>query len=242
MRDNGERFQSYAKVPFSGRQESVTQFQKLVLALLPQKDILRILDLGCGTGDLIFGLSRDRPNLSLTGIDISSVNIQAAKRRAASNPLGTNIAFFESDYYQLHSAPFDVIIADSVLHLLVGNDEQLASKLAFDLAPGGLLIATMPHDCLANRALIAQRRLWRAMPPIADTIAAAIGRLIHAKEPPHIIGERVRYLRIVPERLHNSEFAAQMKSAGLDLLKDSPWPRESILKLKHRLLVFKRTL
>ena len=144
------------------------------------------------------------------------------------------------DYFRWQAPAFDVILAESVLHLLADDTTQLVSKLTTDLVPGGLLIATMPHRCLTNTVLIFQRRLWKAMPPALDILAAATGKRIYPGEPSHIIEERVRYLRIVPARLFDKEFAAQLKCAGLDLVENQPWPRSSILKPKHRFLVFRR--
>ncbi|WP_425909872.1 hypothetical protein [Nitrobacter sp. TKz-YC02] len=99
----------------------------------------------------------------------------------------------------------------------------------------------MPQDNFTNRFLIGQRRLWRAMPSTADSIAVRVAQAIYPTEPAHIIAERVGYLRIIPERLHGPQWIEQMQNAGLDLVEDSNWPRASILKPIHRLLVFKRT-
>jgi trans-aconitate 2-methyltransferase len=237
MNDNTSLSKIYSDASFSGRQQSLSQFHDAVVALLPDRTGLRVLDLGCGAGDLVFGLKRDRPDLILTGIDISSVNIQAAQRRT---PID-GVDFVESDYYAWRGLPSDVIVAESVLHLLGGSDKDLASKLASDLAPGGLLIATMPHHCAMNSALLMQRRFWKAMPSAADSLAIAAGKLLYRNEPAHIIEERVQYLRVIPERLQGPAFTAEMKSCGLDLIRDDHWPKASMFKLEHRLLVFRRS-
>ena len=227
---------NYNRAAFSGRQQSLSQFQDAVVVLLPDRLGLRILDLGCGAGDLVFGLKSARPDLTLTGIDISSVNIEAAKRRLPAG--GTD--FVESDYFAWQGTASDVILAESVLHLLVGEDHDLARKLASDLVPGGLLILTMPLGCTMNSLLLLQRKVWRVMPRAADALAVAAGKVVYRNEPPQIIEERVQYLRVIPERLHGPEFVAQMKSCGLGLIKDEDWPSASFFKLRHRFLVFRR--
>nr|WP_256467820.1 class I SAM-dependent methyltransferase [Bradyrhizobium sp. 62] len=218
-------------------------FLDAALERLPDSDTLRILDLGCGAGDLLLALRRDRPRAILTGVDISPLNIQAAVTRAKADPNGHGDLRFEaSDYLQARFDGFDVILAESVLHLIVGDHDRLAAKLATDLAPGGVIIATMPQDNLTNRILILQRHLWRAMPPAADSLAVRIARTIHPREPAQIIAERVGYLRIIPKRLHGPQWTGQMQTAGLDLVEDIKWPRASILKPIHRLLVFMRKM
>lgn len=231
----------FEKAAFSGREQSICLFLDAALERMPKGDALRILDLGCGAGDLLLALRRKQPRASLTGVDISPFNIQAALERAKAEPGRSDGLTFEiADYLQARYDPFDVILAESVLHLIAGDHGRLAAKLAADLAPSGLLVATMPQDNFTNRLLVGQRRLWRAMPSATDSIAIRIAQAIYPKEPAHIIAERVGYLRIIPERLHGSQWIGQMQKAGLDLVEDSNWPRTSILKPIHRLLVFKR--
>ncbi|MGY4513587.1 class I SAM-dependent methyltransferase [Bradyrhizobium sp. USDA 3650] len=239
----GEAGRPFEKAAFSGRKDSIRLFLDAALARMPESDALRVLDLGCGAGDLLLAVRRYRPRASLTGVDISPLNIQAAVARAKADPYGLESVTFEAaDYLRAQFETFGVILAESVLHLIADDHDGLAAKLAADLAPGGLLIATMPQDNLTNRILIGQRRLWRAMPPAADSLAVKIARTIHPTEPAHIIAERVRYLRIIPERLHGPQWIRQMQMAGLDLVEDSNWPRATILKPIHRLLVFKRQM
>jgi trans-aconitate 2-methyltransferase len=238
----GEAGRSFEGTVFSGREDSVRLFLDAALARMPDNDAPRVLDLGCGAGNLLLALRRNRPRASLTGVDISPLNIQAAVERAKADPDGLKGLRFEpADYLQARLDRFDVILAESVLHLIAGDHDRLAVKLAADLAPGGILVATMPQDNLTNRILIGQRRLWRTMPPAADSLAVRVAQTIYPAEPAHIIAERVGYLRIIPERLHGPQWIGQMQKAGLDLVEDSDWPRASILKPIHRLLVFKRT-
>lgn len=233
---------SFEKTAFTGRKDSIRLFLNAALERMPDSDTLRVLDVGCGAGDLLLELRRKRPRVSLTGVDISPFNIQTAAARAKADPGGSDGLTFETaDYLQARCGSFDVILAESVLHLIAGDHNRLAAKLAADIAPGGLLIATMPQDNFTNRLLIGQRRLWRAMPSAADSIAVRVAQAIYPTEPAHIIAERVGYLRIIPERLHGPQWIEQMQNAGLDLVEDSNWPRASILKPIHRLLVFKRT-
>src|ERR1035437_2704234 len=162
---------------FSGRTASTELVLATVLSLLPQSDSLKILDLGCGTGDLSFSLKRERPELKIVGLDISSSNVQIAIKRAAAMNSPEGLSFATADYCNWSTTPFDVILAESVLHLIVSDDLLLIKKLAFDLSPGGFLIATMPNQSLGNSLLFAQRRLWRMLPTFVDQVAIAVAQI-----------------------------------------------------------------
>lgn len=225
---------------FSGRSASTELFLATVLSFLPRSDSLTILDLGCGTGDLSFGLKREHPKLQIVGVDISSCNVQIATKRAAAMNSPEGLSFATADYCNWSTTPFDVILAESVLHLIPSEDQLLTEKLARDLSPGGFLIATMPNQSFGNSLLFAHRRLWRMLPTFVDRIAIAVARIAYPQESPTIITERVRYLRLLPERLNNANFISQMKCAGLALIEDHEWPSASLVKPRHRLLVFRR--
>jgi SAM-dependent methyltransferase len=79
---------------------------------------LRVLDIGCGPGDLIKYL----PGVAYTGIDLSTVYIESARRR-----FGDRGRFFVKGVSELDPAElgqFDVVIAKSLLHH-IDEDEAL---------------------------------------------------------------------------------------------------------------------
>ncbi|MFY9631907.1 MAG: ubiquinone/menaquinone biosynthesis methyltransferase [Candidatus Cybelea sp.] len=63
----------------------------------------QILDLCCGTGDLVFGLLRSRPKLEVTGIDFCGPMLERARARAAKEARG-EARFVEGDVMAM---PFD---------------------------------------------------------------------------------------------------------------------------------------
>ncbi len=58
------------------------RWRRGAIALLAPPSGGRVLDLCCGTGDLVFGLARADPTLELTGIDFCPPMLDAARERA----------------------------------------------------------------------------------------------------------------------------------------------------------------
>src|SRR5260221_14233508 len=119
----------------------------IALAHVPARSGIRILDLGCGTGSLVFELAAARPDASIIGIDVSGANIRVAREQLAHSRHGDRVTFQEADYLKYAGQPYDVIVTDGVLHLLPGSTRTLLAKLGRDLMPGGVLICAMPYDC-----------------------------------------------------------------------------------------------
>ena len=96
----------------------------------------KVLDIGCGPGDLLHYL----PDVKYTGFDLSPEYIKAAQKR-----FGNKGRFFCSDVglttIEEEKETFDLVLATGVLHHL---DDEQAAKL-FELArlalrPGGRLV------------------------------------------------------------------------------------------------------
>jgi len=111
----------------------------LMLAALPAEGRgRRVLDLGCGTGDI----SR---LLSQRGFEVTSVDRPCLDRPR----LPETVQFIEADLDRglpaLLEPPFDYIICGDVLEHLKDPGATLAS-LAAALAPGGRLVASLPNS------------------------------------------------------------------------------------------------
>jgi len=104
----------------------------------------RVLELGCGEGDLAWELARG--GLDVTAIDLSPVRIQAAAARAtedADNPRARapSPTFVVGDLntMELPAGPFDGAIAHDALHHVAELD-ALFARLERVLRPGGTLL------------------------------------------------------------------------------------------------------
>ena len=78
-------------------------WRKRAIALLAPPKGGRVLDLCCGTGDVVFHLVRTDPSLDVTGVDFCEPMLENARRRAAHEARG-KATFVEADVMTL---PFE---------------------------------------------------------------------------------------------------------------------------------------
>lgn len=220
---------------FSARQEGTRLFVERVLALLPPGDGRRLLDLGSGKGDVALLVHAARPATQVTGIDFAPANVEAAWARAA----GTAVTFVCADYLDWQGGGFDMIVADSVLHLIEVPVARLAAKIAADLTPGGIVLATLPDTRMLNRVHRLLRRLWRRTPAAADRLALALAVRLYPDLPYQTLLDRLPYLRL-PLRLFGDAEQRAFADAGLTLEWQEHWPTPSLAKAHHQLMVWRR--
>lgn len=95
----------------------------------------RVLDIGCGTGDILDFL----PNVDYVGFDIDPDYIRLARQR-----YGTRGTFFCEPVGEGVNAPaasFDIVIAHGILHHLDDDEAKALFSIAHKaLKPGGRLI------------------------------------------------------------------------------------------------------
>jgi SAM-dependent methyltransferase len=215
----------------------------IVLAHLPRDRRIRLLDVGCGTGSLLFRLADALPAAELTGIDVSPANIEAAERRRAEHQAAARLRFEAADYLAWAApAPFDAIVTDGVLHLMPGDTTSLLRKLAGEVARGGLLVCGLPYECAYNRAFAVLRRGLRAVrSPWLDELILKIGRLLHGGEMTEAgLRERIPYMYIPPTRMLNPAFTSSASSSELALVARYAMPSTSLSQLRHCVIVFER--
>lgn len=187
-------------------------------------DRARVLDVGCGSGDLI--RRAIRPGISFVGVDISRPNIEAAQTACP------DAKFYCDDFLTFDAGEFDVVIANSILHLIDCPDSTLTATLSRSLKPGGSLIAAMPAESAKNRLLSFQRRVWRMLPKQID-------RLLAATLKDASIAERLVYLSVPPTRLMG-RFSKAMDQAGFSLISSQRMHAEHPLKLQHVIATWRR--
>jgi len=208
--------------------------------ILPPGGPLRALDIGCGAGDQLLDLAQAFPVAECVGVDISEQNVQAAIATAAA--MGqTRASFHATDYLALEAGTFDLAFADSVLQNIPVDTETLVAKIARDLKPGGLLVATIPYDCLYNRVLWSVRRALRPLRgPGFEALVIKIARLLHPSLPREMIVERIPYLFALPDRIDGPALRKALSATGLDLVETRRVAHASLAQPLHRMLVLRR--
>ncbi len=101
-----------------------------------------VLDYGCGTGTAAIEIASSVNNV--TGIDISSKMIEAAKRKTVERKV-KNIDFTQTTIFdeKLKKGSFDVILCFHLLHL-VEDTPKVMQRINELLKPGGLIISATP--------------------------------------------------------------------------------------------------
>jgi len=218
------------------------RMRDIVLDYVPRDRAVRLLDIGCGTGSLLFRLADMLPSAVLVGIDISPENIQSAKAHQAARAPAARLEFEAADYLEYRAEPFDFIVTDGVLHLVPGDTTALVRKLAGDLKDGGVLVCTMPFDCAYNTIFAAVRRVLRAVRfPWLDRRILQVARLVHGGDmDDDSLRERVDYMYIPPERMMGEQLAGCFASAGLHRAAEVPMNSTSPSQLKHGVTIFVR--
>lgn len=159
----------------------------------------RVLDFGCGTGDLaahLAGIGYD-----VTACDSSTEMMRELVRRRPALPA----VMLDADWRRLpiDSGAYDAVIASSVLEYVDDVDRVLA-ELARMLRPGGVLLATVPDP---RHPL---RRLERVLVPIARRIGGVPAFALGRRVPPY-----AAYLRISRQRHSRQWWADTARLAGL---------------------------
>ena len=132
----------------AGRAEGFWNLDYFECVLLPLLDLpsrARVLDVGAGNGALTFLLARLRPDLELTGIDLTAELVAAGNEEAAKRGLG-NVKFSQGDALHLPfgEASFDAAVCQTLLvHL--AEPARAVREMSRVLRPGGSFMAAEFH-------------------------------------------------------------------------------------------------
>jgi predicted TPR repeat methyltransferase len=113
-----------------------------LLSFVPRRRYRRVLDLGCGIGEMTRRLA---PHVDeILGLDISDLAVEQARRRSANLP---NAFYKQGDVLALDQSidgQFDlVVLADTLYYLSPLDDavlKRVRESVAALLAPGGILL------------------------------------------------------------------------------------------------------
>jgi len=142
--DQYERFKAERKQPFVD-----------LLARVEHRPNMRVLDLGCGTGELTRELHETLGARETVGVDNSEAMLVKAKAFASDE-----VRFERADIETFPSPrPFDLIFSNAALHW-VRDHHALLNRLAGFLGPNGQIAIQMPanddHPSHATAAEVAR--------------------------------------------------------------------------------------
>ena len=131
-----------------------------LLALVHVRPNSRVVDLGCGTGELTRQLVEALPNSDVTGIDSSSQMLGKAASFASEN-----LHFEQGDQAHL-TGEWDLIFSNAALHWSE-NHSELIPRLFRRLAPGGQIAVQIPsnHNHISHQVYreIASEELFQSI-------------------------------------------------------------------------------
>ena len=132
-----------AEVPAYGRlQEAVAD-----AAASGGPAVVRVLDLGTGTGETLAAVLERHPGARAVGLDKSAPMLDAARTRLAVLPVELTVAELTDP---LPPGPFDLVVSALAVHHLDGSEKaDLFARVAQVLRPGGRFVlgdVVVPDD------------------------------------------------------------------------------------------------
>lgn len=136
-------------------------FKRRLIQQANLQPVMKVLDVGCGTGTLTLMIKKTHPQAEVTGID----GDPQVLKLAAGKSNGANIQWDEGFATSLPypEAAFDRVVTSLVIHHLATDDKRRAFKeIHRVLKPGGefhVLDFGTPHSTLTHFMTIYMRRL-----------------------------------------------------------------------------------
>jgi ubiquinone/menaquinone biosynthesis C-methylase UbiE len=132
-----------------------------------------VLDVACGTGNLLELIYQAAPSCCLTGVDLSTSELQLARARVPS----ASLSVARAQALPLADASFDLVLCHMALMLMERPEEALAESRRV-LRRGGMFSAVTQRpavlDAVAKMIIGALRSHWEATdkslhpPPLGD--------------------------------------------------------------------------
>jgi ubiquinone/menaquinone biosynthesis C-methylase UbiE len=126
----------------------------------------RILDAGCGTGEISSRLAELFPKAHALGVDIIDAHLELARSRYAR--FGSRLRFEHQSIFELDAQDqsFDLVVCRHVLHS-IPHPERVIAELARVTRPGGYL-HLLPEDygmLHFQRGVLDPREFWHQVAP-----------------------------------------------------------------------------
>lgn len=131
-----------------------------VIHSIPQ-DFNFVLDIGCAAGSLTYLAASLRPNLHITGVDVSSAQIDFANSKIAPEAKNSTFLSISSDRLPFPDNSFQAVTCVELIeHLNDSENARLMAEVFRVLRPGGSWIVTTPNYHSLWPALELALNLW----------------------------------------------------------------------------------
>ncbi len=170
----------------------------------------RILDLGCGTGDLTRLAARAFPRARVVGVDFTSAMLGAAERATRGTAAASRVRFARGNARRLPfpDSTFDVAMSAFVVRNLVGLPEAFR-EFRRVLRPGGTLLTLE----ITEPSSAALRSLFHAY---FDHVVPWLGAAVHSAGPYRYLPDSLRRL---PDR---ATMLGLLRGAGFERTEARP--------------------
>ncbi|HPQ50298.1 MAG: methyltransferase domain-containing protein [Alphaproteobacteria bacterium] len=130
-----------------------------ILDSAPQNTKLKIVDPGCGSGDLVLKIAKSIPDATVVGLELSPIPFwQAVLKKKISGQ--KNTIFLRENFFEYDFSDAQVIVTFLPVPVL----HKLAPKLKSDMKSGALLLSNafqMPEDWISYKQEMVQPILKR---------------------------------------------------------------------------------
>lgn len=131
------------------------RFQLEVLARFSPRSILEV---GCGTGELLESISRRFPGVAVTGLDPDADALAIARRKIVSEAPRAEVMLGRAEALPFEAGSFDLVVSSLMLHHLPTETKRRAlAEWRRVLAPGGALVL---FDLGVPRSRLLRAILW----------------------------------------------------------------------------------
>lgn len=150
-------------------------------ALLDAADLragLRVLDIGCGTGNLVVAVRRRCPDVEVVGLDPDARALDRARRKAARGGLAVRLDQGYAQELPYPDEAFDRVLSSLMFHHLGrAAKEGMLAEVRRVLRPGGLLVLADVGGPIAGHGVLTR---WMARTERMRDNFGAIPRLMAA--------------------------------------------------------------
>jgi tRNA (cmo5U34)-methyltransferase len=213
-RERAQHWDSRADLVIPRRQEFLEMIVSVMAAavITDDRDDLRVIDLGAGTGVLADKILTRWPRASVVCVDKSAEMIEIGSAKFGNDPrvLWLQRDLAAPDWPAGLATPFDAVVSSLTIHLIPDDAKCCLYRWAFEhLVPGGVLVN-------ADRL--------RAATPALDNVYHELWMQHIVRRTKEVLGKDVA-LATVRERQRSMDQAAELKCVTLEQNMD--WLREA---------------